>query len=133
MDNGPIILFDGVCNLCSGSVQFVIKHDQEGLYKFASLQSEAGQHLLKQYELPLADFNSFVLIENGKAFTKSTAALMVAKKLHGAIKIMYGFIIIPSFIRDAIYNLIAANRYKWFGKKESCMIPTPALKSRFLN
>ena len=133
MDNSPVILFDGVCNLCNGSVQFIIKHDQAGLYKFASLQSEAGQQLLKQHQLPTADFNSFVLLENGKVFTKSTAALMVAKNLYGTVKILYGFIIVPSFIRNAVYNFIAANRYKWFGKRESCMIPTQALKSRFLN
>ncbi len=132
MQNSPVILFDGVCNLCNRSVQFVIRHDKEGYYKFASLQSEAGQRLLEQYQLATNTFNSFVLIKNGKAYTKSTAALIVAKKLSGAVKLLSGFIIVPSFIRDAVYNTIAKNRYKWFGKKDSCMIPTPALQSRFL-
>jgi predicted DCC family thiol-disulfide oxidoreductase YuxK len=129
----PIILFDGVCNLCNSSVQFVLKHDKEKLFRFASLQSEAGQVLLKKYQLPETNFNSFVLIKNSKAFVKSTAALMVAKELKGFIKILYIFIIVPAFIRNAVYNVIAKNRYKWFGKQESCMMPTPDLQSRFLN
>lgn len=133
MNNDPVILFDGVCNLCNGSVQYVIRHDKEGYYRFASLQSQAGQQFLRQYNLPAQDFNSFVLIEDGKVYTRSTAALKVAKKLSGMVKLLYGFIIVPAFIRDGVYNLISRNRYKWFGKKDSCMIPTPALKQRFLN
>jgi predicted DCC family thiol-disulfide oxidoreductase YuxK len=133
MNNDPVILFDGVCNLCNGSVLYVIRHDKEGHYKFASLQSQAGQQFLRQYNLPLKDFDSFVLIEEGKIYTRSTAALKVAKKLSGMVKLLYGFIIVPAFIRDAVYNFISRNRYKWFGKKDSCMIPTPALKQRFLN
>lgn len=133
MAQHPVILFDGVCNLCNSSVQFVIKHDSNGIFKFASLQSDAGEALLKKYNLPLNNFNSFLLIEDGKVYSRSSAALRVAKKLNGIIKILYGFIIVPKFIRDAVYNLVATNRYKWFGKKEECMIPTPALQSRFLN
>lgn len=132
MNNKPVILFDGVCNLCNGSVQFVIKHDKAARYSFASLQSETGRELLQQYHLPLTDFNSFVLIKDGRAFTKSSAALMVAKDLTGWVQLLYGFIIVPVFIRDAVYNLVARNRYKWFGKKETCMLPSPALQSRFL-
>jgi predicted DCC family thiol-disulfide oxidoreductase YuxK len=128
-----IILFDGICNLCNGSVQFVLKHDKQKLFRFASLQSVAGQALLKEHNLPETSFNSFVLIKNGKPFLKSTAALMVAKELSGIIKILYIFIIIPAFIRNAVYNVIAKNRYKWFGKQESCLMPTPDLQSRFLN
>ena len=130
--NSPVILFDGICNLCNGAVQYVIKHDPAGVFKFASLQSGAGQQLLSTYELQQTDFNSFVLIEDDKAFTKSEAALMVAKKLNGPVKLLGGFIFVPSVIRDWIYNLIARNRYKWFGKKDSCMLPTPAIESRFL-
>ena len=133
MNDGPVILFDGVCNLCNGSVQFVIRHDRKKLFRFASLQSESGQQLLQQHQLPQTDFNSFVLIENGKVFTRSTAALKVAQKLSGPVKLLYGFIIVPKFIRDAVYNFISKNRYKWFGKKDSCMIPTPELRNRFLN
>ena len=128
----PVILFDGVCNLCNGAVQYVIKHDPGGTFRFASLQSEAGQQLLKTHGLQQTDFNSFVLIENDTVFTKSAAAFMVAKKLNGPVKWLHGFIFVPSFIRDRIYNLIARNRYKWFGKKDSCMTPTPAVESRFL-
>jgi len=128
----PIILFDGVCNLCNGAVQFVIKHDVKKQFMFASLQSDAGQQLLKQYQLPLQSFNSFVLIQNEKTYFKSTAALMVAKQLNGITKLLYGFIIVPAVIRNAVYNFIAKNRYKWFGKKESCMMPTTQLTSRFL-
>ncbi len=133
MDNYPIILFDGVCNLCNNSVQYVIKHDPNELFRFASLQGETGQQLLKQYGLSTNDMNSFVLIRDNKAYTRSAAALNVAKQLTGFTKLLYGFIIVPPFIRNAVYNLIAKNRYKWFGKKDSCMIPTAALNSRFLN
>lgn len=132
MNHSSIILFDGVCNLCNASVQFVIKHDTDARFSFASLQSDSGQKLLEQYHLQQTDFNSFVLIENQRVYTKSTAALMVAKRLNGLIKLFYGFIIVPVFIRDAVYSLVAKNRYKWFGKKDSCMIPTPALQSKFL-
>ncbi len=133
MNKNPIILFDGVCNLCNSSVQFVLKHDDDKIFRFASLQSEAGQALLKEFNLPQTGFNSFVLIKEDKIFLKSTAALMVASQLKGLVKFLYGFIIVPPFIRNAVYNVIAKNRYKWFGKQESCMMPTPDLQSRFLN
>ena len=132
MSTHPIILFDGICNLCNSSVQYVIKHDPGALFKFASLQSEQGQNLLKQFNLAANDLNSFVLIQDNKAYTRSTAALKVAKQLNGAIKLLYGFIIVPAFIRDAVYKLIARNRYKWFGRKDQCMVPTPEVKSKFL-
>ncbi|MEO5941933.1 MAG: thiol-disulfide oxidoreductase DCC family protein [Ferruginibacter sp.] len=132
MNSHPIILFDGICNLCNGAVQYVIRHDSEAVFQFASLQSESGQNLLQQYNLPKNNFNSFVLIEDNKVYTKSTAALKVAKRLKGGIKLLYGFIIVPAFIRNGVYNIIANNRYKWFGKKNECMIPTPSLQSRFL-
>jgi predicted DCC family thiol-disulfide oxidoreductase YuxK len=132
-NENPIILFDGICNLCNRSVQFVLKYDKQKLFRFASLQSNAGQRLLKEYNLSETVFNSFVLIQNGKTYLKSTAALMVAKQLGGVIKILYAFIIVPALIRNGIYNAIAKNRYKWFGKQDSCMMPTPDLQSRFLN
>ena len=133
MESKPIILFDGVCNLCNSSVQFVIQHDRANKFLFAALQSQTGQALLQQYNLPQQGFDSFVLIQNEKVFLKSTAALHVAKQLNGPAKLLYGFIIVPAFIRNTVYNFIAKNRYKWFGKKESCMMPTPTLQSRFLN
>ena len=129
----PVILFDGVCNLCNASVQYVIKHDKKKLFRFVSLQSSFGESVLKQYDLPVNTFNSFILLSDNKIYTRSTAALLVAKKLSGLIKLFYGFIIIPKFIRDFVYDVIAKNRYKWFGKKEACWVPTPELKSLFLN
>lgn len=132
MADEAIILFDGICNLCNSSVQYVIKHDRAGIFKFATLQSETGLDLLRKYDLSSSDLNSFILIRNGQAFTKSTAALKVTKELKGMIKILYGFIIVPSIIRNVVYNIIAKNRYKWFGKKDTCMVPTAALEERFL-
>lgn len=132
MNKKPIILFDGVCNLCNGAVQFVIKRDPGGKFLFASLQSEEGKKLLEQFQLPPEDLSSFVLIEDEKIFTRSTGALKVAKQLKGAIKLLYAFIIVPKFIRDGVYNWIARNRYKWFGKQNECMLPNPELKERFL-
>ena len=129
----PVILFDGICNLCNNAVQFVLKHDKKKLFRFASLQSDFGKSILIKYGLPTDNFNSFVLILNGKAYTKSTAALSVAKMLSGPMKLLYGFIIVPAFIRNGVYNVIARNRYKWFGKKESCMLPSPDVAARFLN
>ena len=128
----PVILFDGVCNLCSGAVQFVIKHDPKKQFRFASLQSKFGEGVMKHFGLPVDQFNSFILLEDGKIYTRSTAALKVAKKLRGLLSWSYGFIIVPRFIRDAVYNLVARKRYKWFGKKEECWIPTPELKSLFI-
>ena len=128
----PIILFDGICNLCNGAVQFIIKHDPEKKFLFTSLQSDAGQQLLKEYKLPSENFNSFLLLQDDTILSKSTAALKVASELKSAWKLLYIFIIVPKFIRDAVYSYIAANRYKWFGKKEVCMIPTPELQARFL-
>ncbi len=132
MSNRPVILFDGVCNLCNGFVQFVIKHDSRKLFQFASLQSDFGQQILSSFQLDACkEFQSFILLNNGNIYTKSTAALKVLTQLDG-----YGwtklFFVIPKFLRDFIYSIIAVNRYKWFGKKDTCMIPTPELKDRFI-
>jgi predicted DCC family thiol-disulfide oxidoreductase YuxK len=132
MHSKPIILFDGVCNLCNGAIQFVIRHDPNEKFLFTSLQSKAGQQLLTQYQLPLTEFTSFILLQHNNIYTKSTAALQVAKQISGAWACLYIFIIVPRFIRDAVYNWIAQNRYRWFGKQETCMMPTPELKARFL-
>ena len=131
MNNKPVILFDGVCNLCTGSVQFILKRDNKKKFLFASLQSNYGQDLLKQFDLPTNTFNSFILYQDGKMHTRSTAALKMFQQLKGwtLVKIFW---IVPAFIRDGLYNLIANNRYKWFGKKETCWLPTPELKARFL-
>lgn len=129
----PIILFDGVCNLCNAAVQRVIKHDPDKRFKLGSLQSEKGQEILNRYQLDHPDLSSFVLIENNKAYTRSTAALRVARSLKGLWSLLYGFIIVPPFIRDRVYNFIAKNRYRWFGKKDSCMIPEAGVKDRFID
>jgi predicted DCC family thiol-disulfide oxidoreductase YuxK len=128
-----IILFDGVCNLCNTSVQFVIQRDTSGKFNYAALQSVAGQKLLKENNLPANEFYSIILIKNGEVFQRSRAALEIARELSGLWPLLYVFVIVPPFIRNGIYNWIAKNRYRWFGRKEECMIPTPELKSRFLN
>lgn len=127
-----ILLFDGVCNLCNGIVQFTIKRDPEGKFKFASLQSESGQTLLKERGLPTNDYDSFVYIKGDNYFLKSSAGLHVLRDLGGIWQLFYVFIIFPKPLRDFIYGLIAKTRYKIFGKRETCMIPTPELKERFL-
>lgn len=128
-----IVLFDGVCNLCNSGVQFIIKKDKRNLFKFAPLQSAFGQELLKKYQISTASMDTFVYVNKDKAYIKSTAALKIAKELKRGWQIFYVFIIIPTFLRNFIYDLIAKNRYRWFGKKESCMVPTPELKAKFFD
>ena len=127
-----VLLFDGVCNLCNSIVQFTIKQDPKGKFKFASLQSESGQALLKKFDLPTGDFGSFVFIDRDRYFVKSSAGLHVLKELGGLWKLLYVFIIVPAPIRDFLYNIIAKTRYKIFGRRETCMVPTPELRRRFL-
>lgn len=128
----PIILFDGVCNFCNGAINFVLKQDKKGIFRFAPLQSESGQKLLQQYNLSKEDFDSFVLIDEGKVYKKSSASLRVMNKLPWYWKGLQIFRIIPTFLRDAIYDFIAKRRYKWFGKKDQCMLPASEIKNRFL-
>jgi len=132
LDKFKIILFDGVCNLCNSSVNFIIDNDHKNVFKFTSLQSEKGIELLKKYDLLDKNIDSVILVENDKAYVKSDAALKIAKTLGGKYKLFYGLIILPAFIRNFFYDIIAKNRYKWFGKKDSCRIPTLELKSKFL-
>ena len=132
MKGQAIILFDGVCNFCNSAVNFAFKRNAKANILFAPMQSVAGQKLLTQYHLPIDSLGSFVFIENDKPYKQSTAALKVCRHLRGLWPLCYGFIIVPLFIRDGLYNWVAANRYKWFGKKETCMIPTPEIKARFL-
>ena len=133
MNNHPIILFDGVCNFCNSAVNFTIKRNKKANIFFAALQSDAGIRLLKEHDLPVEDMQSFIFIDKGKAYNRSTAALKVCRHLRGLWPLCYGFIIVPKFIRDGIYNWIAKNRYKWFGERQECMIPSAAVKARFLN
>lgn len=130
--NNSIILFDGVCNLCTSSVQFIIHNDPKKLFLFASLQSDAASEILLQFPVKKVDLNSIVFIENAQIYDQSTAVLKIARKLRGGYSLLYGFIIIPRFIRDWLYKLLANNRYQWFGKKDRCMIPSVELKDRFL-
>lgn len=125
-----IILFDGICNFCDGAVNFIISQDTKNYFKFAPLQSESGQDFVKKFGL--RDIDSVILIENDKAYTHSTAALKIAKSLGGIWSLAYVFIIIPKPIRDYFYKLFAKYRYKFFGKKDECMIPTPEVRARFL-
>lgn len=129
----PVLLFDGVCNLCAGSVQFIIKRDPKARLQFAALQSETGQAILRKFNLPEKELKSLVFYENGKVYNRSSGALKVARYLSGLWPLLYGFIIVPRFIRDAVYDFIGRNRYRWFGKKTECWIPTPALKQRFID
>ena len=127
-----IILFDGVCNLCNSSVTFIIKRDVHDQFRFAALQSEIGQHYIQKFKIDPVETDSIILIKKDKYYAKSSAALRIAKYLSGGYPLLYGFLIVPKFIRNAVYDYIAKNRYKWYGKKEQCMIPTPELKSKFL-
>jgi predicted DCC family thiol-disulfide oxidoreductase YuxK len=128
----PVILFDGVCHFCNGAVNFVLKQDKKGVFRFATLQSEAGQRLLQQYHLPKAEWDSFVLIDKGRVYKKSSASLRVMNGLPWYWKEAQLLRIIPAAFRDAIYDFIARNRYRWFGKKEECTVPTPEMRNRFL-
>jgi predicted DCC family thiol-disulfide oxidoreductase YuxK len=127
------ILFDGVCNLCNGAVQFIIRHDPKGHFHFAAQQSEAGQALLQQFQLHPGKIDTMILIEGNRYFTQSTAALRIAKRLQGGWPLLYAGIMVPPFLRNAVYAYIARNRYRWFGRKEQCMLPTPEMKRRFLD
>lgn len=128
----PLIIFDGVCNYCCGVVNFIIRRDPGGVFRFAPFQSEAARKVLGQYDYPADSLDSFVLIEDGKLYTKSEAGLRVQKLLGGFHKLLYAFILVPAPLRDAVYDYIARHRYEWYGKKNECMVPTPDIKNRFL-
>jgi predicted DCC family thiol-disulfide oxidoreductase YuxK len=129
---GKVILFDGVCNLCNHSVQFIIRHDPVGQFKFAALQSPFGQEQLRKFGIPQEALNSVILISKDAAFQRSDAALEIARYLTGMWRGLYYFKVIPRFVRDWIYDRISKNRYSLFGKRDECMIPTPELKARFI-
>lgn len=129
---GPVVLFDGVCNFCDASVQFIIRNDPAGKFRFAPLQSAFAREILQKNGLNPEVFDSVLLVENGKVYQKSAAALRIARKLRRLWPVLYVFIIVPPFIRNAVYDFIARNRYRWFGKKDACMLPTPEIRSRFL-
>ena len=127
-----IVLFDGVCNLCNGAVDFIIRYDREANFMFASLQSDAGQQLLKHYGLPTDHYESMVLLKQGKIYQRSNAALEIAGELGGGWSLFKIFKPLPVSLRNAVYNFIAKNRYRFFGQSETCRLPTPAERARFL-
>ncbi|MEB8328995.1 thiol-disulfide oxidoreductase DCC family protein [Flavobacteriaceae bacterium KMM 6897] len=128
-----IILFDGVCNLCNGAIQFIIKHDKDDNFRYAPLQSAIGRQYLQERNIDTTEIDSIVLIEPGIAYyTKAVAALKIGQAFGGAWKLVQVFEWIPESISNFFYDIIAKNRYNWFGKKDACMIPTPELKAKFL-
>lgn len=129
--NHPIVLFDGVCNLCNSSVQFIIRHDPAGHFHFAALQSDFAREQLKRFQVA-GHLDSIVLIEDGVLYTRSTAALRVARHLKGW-RWLYLFRWVPPFLRDGVYDLVARYRYRLFGRQQECMLPTPELRARFMN
>ena len=132
LKNKGLILFDGVCNFCNSSVNFIIKNDKTDHFRFLPIQSERGKKIVTEYNLDPENLQTVILLEQGRIYTRSTAALRIARKLSGGWKLMYGFVIVPSVVRDFFYNIIARNRYKWWGQRDSCMIPTPEVKRKFL-
>ncbi|BDG46967.1 MULTISPECIES: thiol-disulfide oxidoreductase DCC family protein [Parageobacillus] len=127
----PIILFDGVCSLCSASVQFIIARDPHAVFRFASLQSETGEALREKFGVPEVD--SLVLLEDGRYYTKSSAVLRICRRLAGAWKLFYIFRLVPKPLRDNVYDFVAKHRYEWFGKRSHCLMPTPDIRARFLD
>ena len=129
---GAIVLFDGVCNFCNASVNFVIERDKAGYFKFAPLQSEIGEELVAKHGINTADTDSVIVVENDRAYTHSSAAMRIARKLDGIWSWSYAFIIVPKPIRDLAYRVFAKYRYRMFGKQDTCMMPTPEIRARFL-
>lgn len=130
---GPaIIVFDGLCNLCTASVQFILRHERKPHFRFASMQSKAGAALLEASGLASGDVDTFVLIEDGRAYVRSDAALRVARHLSAPWSLAAALAIIPRPIRDWAYRIIARNRYQWFGRRAACMVPSPEVRARFL-
>ena len=128
-----LVLFDGVCNLCNGFVQFVVARDPGGRFQFGALQSASARRVLELHDMPAPIPDAIVLVDDGQLFTRSTAALRIARRLTFPWPLAYAFIAVPRPLRDWIYDLIARHRYRWFGQRAHCMVPTPALRSRFID
>ena len=127
-----IVLFDGVCNFCNATINWVIRNDKRGYFRLAPLQSEAGERLQAEYGFDPRQHETFILIENGKPYDRSTAALRMVRKLGGLYPLAYAFIVVPRPVRDLVYTWIARRRYRWFGRRDECMIPSPEVRERFL-
>lgn len=128
----PVLLFDGVCNFCNASVQWVLQHDRQGVFHFASLQSEAGRALLKKHDLDPQHFDSVVVVDGPRCLLRSDAAFEILRRIGGPWRALTVLQLLPRSLRDAVYDWIARNRYRWWGKREACMIPRPEWKERFL-
>ena len=131
-DSHPLLLFDGVCNLCNGAVQFIIDRDKRNLFRFASLQSELGRSVLRKYDIDSTSLDTVVLVQKGRAYTHSEAALRTAAQLDGGYRLLSVFRILPRFFRDGVYRFIARNRYRWFGREEACRLPRPEWRAKFV-
>lgn len=130
--DGPLVLYDGQCGLCNRSVQMILRHDRRGTFRFAALQSELGQALLRRHGLPAGAIDTVVLVDDGEAFTRSRAALRIAGKMDRPWPLMRAFGIVPRPLRDVVYDWVARNRYRWFGRTDACMLPPPEVRARFL-
>ncbi|HEX6750925.1 MAG TPA: thiol-disulfide oxidoreductase DCC family protein [Longimicrobium sp.] len=130
--DGPLVLYDGQCGLCNRSVQLILRHDRRGAFRFAALQSELGQALLARHGLSSETISTVVLVDGGRAFTKSRAALRIAARMDAPWPAMRVFGIVPAPLRDVVYDWVARNRYRWFGRTDACMLPPPEVRARFL-
>ncbi len=131
-DKHAIVLFDGVCNFCNDRINFIIRHDKKDYFRFTALQSDIGKKILEGNKIALPNLDTFILVENSKTHNRTSAALRIVKHLNGLWPMLFVLIVVPPFIRDIVYKVIAKNRYKWWGKKESCMIPTAEIRAKFL-
>ena len=131
--NEYIILFDGICNFCNSSVNFIINNDKKNIFKFSSLQSLFGKETLRKFNLPVDTFASLILTDGNAYYTRSSAALRIARHLSFPYNLLYILIIVPPFIRNYLYDIVARNRYKWFGKRDSCRLPSNEERDKFIN
>lgn len=129
--DSPVLLFDGVCNLCNSFVRLVVRNDDEGVFQFAPLQSDIGQELLERHDLATEEFDSVVLVEDGECYTKSTAALRVCRQLEFPLSLLGPFLSLPKVLRDPVYDFVATHRYRLFGKSDECQLPDPEVRKRF--
>lgn len=127
-----LIIFDGVCNLCNGAIKFIIERDSSSSFQFAPIQSEPAKNILSQLKLSSGNVDSIILIQDGKSYVKSSAALRICRRLDGLWPLLYAFLLMPRPVRDYFYDIVAKNRYQWFGRKEKCIIPTSEIENRFL-